>query len=121
LRFVAERGLIDHVDPVHFSIRLLIPPGSALLDDPSGPEWLGDLDQPHFTYRWTHPNQRMDQLQREVARIVEHAASIQEDAPSTFMSIWRTAHEFAGLNIPPVPKPKSIRPLPPRLTESWFC
>jgi radical SAM superfamily enzyme YgiQ (UPF0313 family) len=121
LQFVGERGLIDHVDPVHFSIRLLIPPGSALLADPTVPEWLGDLDQPHFSYRWIHPDPRMDQLQREVAHIVEVAASNQEDACSTFMSIWKTAHEFSGLNIPALPKPKSIRPRPPRLTESWFC
>ena len=34
LSFFEERHLVEHVDPVHFSIRLLIPPGSALLDAP---------------------------------------------------------------------------------------
>jgi radical SAM superfamily enzyme YgiQ (UPF0313 family) len=121
LRFVAEQGLIDHVDPVHFSIRLLIPPGSAVLDDPTACDWLRDLDQPLFTYRWTHPDPRMDQLQRDVANIVEKAASKQKDASSAFMSIWKIAHTAAGLEAPAIPTPNRIRPRPPRLTESWFC
>lgn len=32
LRFVETQGLIRHVDPVQYSIRLLIPPDSAILD-----------------------------------------------------------------------------------------
>src|SRR5262249_13650351 len=31
LAFIEEHGLIDHVDPVQYTIRLLIPPGSYLL------------------------------------------------------------------------------------------
>ena len=34
LNFFEERHLVEHIDPVHFSIRLLIPPGSALLASP---------------------------------------------------------------------------------------
>ena len=33
LDFVEEHGLIDNIDPVQYSIRLLVPPGSYLLDD----------------------------------------------------------------------------------------
>lgn len=121
LQFVAEHGMIEHIDAVHFSIRLLIPPGSAILDDPTAPEWLGDLDQPLFTYRWSHPDPRMDDLQREITRIVEMAATTQEDSTTTFMSIWTAAHDSAGLASPDPPNPKIIRARPPRLTESWFC
>src|SRR5437870_3131587 len=32
LDFVEAEGLIDHVDPVQYSIRLLVPPGSALVE-----------------------------------------------------------------------------------------
>ncbi len=121
LTFFAAQGLIDHVDPVHFSIRLLIPPGSALLGDPTAGDWLGELDQPRFTYRWTHPDPRMDLLQTKVAAIVEQGASAQESASKTFAKIWRSAHEFANVPSPPSPAPKTIRLKPPRLTESWFC
>jgi radical SAM superfamily enzyme YgiQ (UPF0313 family) len=121
LQFVAAHGMIEHIDPVHFSIRLLIPPGSAILADPTAPEWLGDLDQSQFTYRWTHPDPRIDSLQREIAQIVETGATTQQDAGETFMSIWNSAHHAAGLLTPDLPSPKTKRPHPPRLTESWFC
>jgi radical SAM superfamily enzyme YgiQ (UPF0313 family) len=121
LTFVAEHGLLNNVDPVHFSIRLLVPPGSALLDDPTSAEWTKDLDAEHFTYRWDHPDPRMDELQQSVARIVEHAARAHEDAAETFAAVWTAAHDAAGRAVPPLPEPREHRPKPPRLTESWFC
>src|SRR5207244_10971786 len=30
LHFIEANGLIDHVDPVHYALRLLIPPGPSL-------------------------------------------------------------------------------------------
>ena len=60
LSFVAEHDLVEHIDPIQYSIRLLIPPGSALLDGEPGRRclgtWLGDLDEAAFTYRWQHPD-----------------------------------------------------------------
>src|SRR5437763_5202551 len=44
LTFFEEHKLIEHVDPVHFSIRLLIPPGSGLLHTCDEKKWLGELD-----------------------------------------------------------------------------
>jgi hypothetical protein len=121
LRFIAERGLQDHVDPVHFSIRLLVPPGSALLADPTSEEWVGELDQAAFTYRWRHADRRMDDLQAEVARLVEAAALKGDDARATFERIWDVAHRAAGNDPPDLPIPPVPRRRPPRLTESWFC
>jgi radical SAM superfamily enzyme YgiQ (UPF0313 family) len=121
LRFVAEHDLQDNVDPVHFSIRLLVPPGSALLDDPSSPEWLGDLDQAAFTYRWRHADPRMDDVQCQVAQLVEAAALNNADARDTFLRIWTVAHRVAGTEPPDLPQPAMRRRRPPRLTESWFC
>ena len=34
LDFVEEQGLIEAVDAIQFAIRLLVPPGSALLSEP---------------------------------------------------------------------------------------
>lgn len=121
LRFFAERDMFDHVDPVHYSIRLLVPPGSALLDDPTSVEWAGELDADAFTHRWDHADPRLDRLQREVARLVERAALQGDEARVTFGRIWTVAHEAAGLPVPPVPTPGERRERPPRLTESWFC
>lgn len=120
LRFVAERALIHHIDPVHFSIRLLVPPGSALLDEPDAAAWVGELDAANFTYRWRHPDPRMDRLQASVAGIAERAALAAEDAETTFARIWAAAHDFDSPP-PPLPPPAVARPRPPRLTENWFC
>lgn len=121
LRFFADHDLIEHVDPVHFSIRLLVPPGSALLTDPTSAEWLGELDQQAFTYRWSSSDPRLDELQRRVAALVESAAATNEPARLTFARIWAVARELAGLSGADLPKPRASRKTPPRLTESWFC
>ena len=121
LRWVAERDLIGCVDPVMLAIRLLVPPGSALLDQPETAAWRGDLDAANFTYRWAHPDPRMDALHREVAAIVERAAAANEPSGETFDRIWVAAHEAAGLAGEPVPTPVVRRPPAPRLTETWFC
>ncbi|MDQ3044364.1 MAG: radical SAM protein, partial [Chloroflexota bacterium] len=92
LHFVAEQDLIHHIDPVHFSIRLLVPPGSALLAEPESESWAGTLDAPAFTYRWRHPDPRMDALQRAISGLVETAAAVAEAADITFARIWDVAH-----------------------------
>lgn len=121
LGFVAERGLIACVDPIQLAIRLLVPPGSSLLGDPTSQEWLGDLDAENFTYRWAHADPRMDALQAEILAMVEAATT--ENAPDdeTFARIWVMAHQASGTDAPPVPAPRDVRRPPPRLTESWFC
>jgi hypothetical protein len=122
LDFVAEHDLVDAVDPVQFTIRLLVPPGSALLADPEVEAWLGSLDEAAFTYAWAHPDPRMDRLQRALARRVEAAASMRQPVERTFASIRAKAHEVLG--IPPpvvgVARTPGRRPVP-RLSESWFC
>jgi hypothetical protein len=58
LEFVEAEGLIDHVDAVQYAIRLLVPPGSALLTRPAVRPFLGSrpslvhvsLDSPGSPY-----------------------------------------------------------------------
>ncbi|MBA2520836.1 MAG: radical SAM protein [Chloroflexia bacterium] len=121
LRFVARQDLFDHVDPVHFSIRLLVPPGSSLLADPTSADWLQALDAANFTYRWRSPDERLDRLQREVASIVTAGSMGNTPARETFGRIWEAAHAISGLPLPPLPEPVAYRRRPPRLTEDWFC
>lgn len=121
LRFMAERGMVRNIDPVHWSIRLLIPPGSAVLDDPDTATWIGPLDPDALTYEWTHADLRMEQLQREVARLAETGDACQQDPAETFGAIWTAAHLTAGIDPPEIPATETHRFRPPRLTESWFC
>ncbi len=119
LDFIEREGLIDHVDPVQLTLRLLVPPGSALLSREAIRPSLGPLDRASFSYRWSHPDPRMDDLQRRASRVVE--ASVSEDAGATFYKVKTLARSAAGrpLDVEPALAPDRRRP--PRLTEAWFC
>ena len=123
LEFVEGEGLIDHVDPVQYTIRLLVPPGSALLGRPAVRPFLGPLDPASFRYRWTHPDPRMDRLHESVCRRVEEATRAEEDPAVTFVRVCKLAETMAGLarSESQRPEPLSGRRRPPRLTEPWFC
>jgi radical SAM superfamily enzyme YgiQ (UPF0313 family) len=123
LTFFEERKLIEHVDPVHFSIRLLIPPGSALLDTPNTLEWLGELDAAAFTYRWIHSDPRMDDLYNAVSMLVEKAQNVQADPIETFFHIKSLALAVDGQDmcVSCAIKGYGTRKVLPHLTESWFC
>ena len=117
--FVEREGLIDHVDPVQLTLRLLVPPGSALLTRDAITPYLGALDQAAFVHRWTHPDPRMDRLHLEASRLVEAAAA--EDAAVTFHRLKALARSTAGLPPESAPQLAADRRRPPRLTEAWFC
>ena len=117
--FVEREGLIDHVDPVQFTLRLLVPPGSALLTREAITPHLGALDQAAFIHRWTHPDPRMDVLQRAASRLVETAGNA--DPTSTFYRLKALARATAGRSEEPIPALAPDRRRPPRLTEAWFC
>jgi radical SAM superfamily enzyme YgiQ (UPF0313 family) len=119
LDFVEEHDLIDHVDPVQYSIRLLVPPGSYLLDRPAMKPYLGPLDQASFSYRWVHPDPRLDRLHKEVSALVEKDAQAGEDPALTFYRVKALA---AGRNPDRVlPRLPLDRLRAPRLSEPWFC
>jgi hypothetical protein len=119
LAWIRERGLIPHVPAVQLSIRLLIPPYSALLDGGPPPPWLGPLDGANFAYRWLHPDPRMDVLQQEVAALVESAGG--GDPYHAFRAVEQRAGELAGEPAPTWTAPLAPGAPPPRLTEDWFC
>jgi radical SAM superfamily enzyme YgiQ (UPF0313 family) len=121
LDFVAEQDLVHHVDAIQFAIRLLVPPGSALIDRPAMRPFLGSLDPGALTYAWTHPDARMDALQREVMVLVERATKDGADAEATFVRIRAAAYRSAARPVPPARAWTVPRPRPPRLTEPWFC
>jgi radical SAM superfamily enzyme YgiQ (UPF0313 family) len=119
-RFIRDHGLEREVDPVQLSIRLLVPPGSLLLERPEMRAHLGPLDEEGLGYAWTHPDLRVDDLQREVASLVEAAAEAGEDPPLTFARVHALAARACGVQ-ERVARRLRVGPPPPRLTERWFC
>jgi radical SAM superfamily enzyme YgiQ (UPF0313 family) len=123
LDFVWRERLVHHVDPVQFAIRLLVPPGSALLGTPQFAPHQGSLDAAALSHTWRHPDPRMDALQKRVAAIVEAAAANGEDAETTFRAIHAAALEAdppSDAAVPALPAVWSLPPAP-RLSEPWFC
>jgi hypothetical protein len=118
LAWIRDHSLIPYVPAVQLAVRMLVPPGSALLDHPDVAEWCGELDAANFSYRWNHPDPRMDTLQQEVMRIAEF---IQEGDPYwAFQRIESTARDMLGA--PPIEWTfPSYSVEVPRLTEHWFC
>jgi radical SAM superfamily enzyme YgiQ (UPF0313 family) len=121
LDFVAAEDLVYHVDPVQYGIRLLVPPRSGLLERPALRPFLGPLDPTALTYTWTHPDPRMDDLQRAVMTIVERGTRQEADAASTFERVREAAYRAAGRPTPPPRRRSAGQPRPARLSEPWFC
>jgi radical SAM superfamily enzyme YgiQ (UPF0313 family) len=118
LGWIRKRQLIANIPPVQLSIRLLIPPGSALLAESGTRQWLGRLAPDAFTYAWKHPDPRVDALQRRVHQIAQSANG---NARQSFAEIEREAYRVAGAPAPKTSDPEPVDTPPPRLTEDWFC
>jgi hypothetical protein len=123
LDFIEAEDLVDAVDPVQYSLRLLVPPGSLLAGHPAMRPHLGPLVEGAFSYAWAHPDPRMDALQVEVARVVEAAAEAHADDAVTFDRVRALADAAVGAPTRRLPAARSHpdRPRSPRLTEPWFC
>ena len=121
LAWIAERDLIAFIPAVQLSIRLLAPPGSALLDHVDAGSWAGPLDAANFVHTWRHPDSAMDDLQKEVALLAEQAPAQGDSVIETFAAITRHAYAKTGRPAPILPEPTIASLAPPRLTEDWFC
>jgi hypothetical protein len=118
--WLIEEQLYDSVDPIQLAIRLLVPPGSALLGDTTDEAWLGGFDQEALGHPWTHPDPRMDVLFEQVsAYLAQHAGG---DALRILLGIRKLACDAAG-RTPATTGDTQLgaRAFSPRMSESWFC
>ena len=111
--------LVDHVSPIQLAIRLLVPQGSRLLDLEEMRTLVGPFDAETLTYRWTHPDPRVDDLQRDVMALV--GTRLTSDRRPLFDEVRAMAHERAGLPCPADPRPARARATVPYLNEPWYC
>ena len=89
LAWVEAEDLVDCVDTVQWSIRLLVPPGSLLARHPSMTPFLGELDADSLTYGWRHPDPRMDRLHEVVSGVVADAAAAVSQLRTVVRSVPR--------------------------------
>lgn len=113
--FVADHDLVGNVDPVQYTIRLLLPPGSLLLDHPDLAPYLGEYDAERLSYRWRAADPAIDAVQVELAALVEGALADDQPIPAVYTRV----REALGLHPVPVDVDRAARV--PRLSEPWFC
>ena len=123
LRLLAELELAAHVAPIQLAIRLLVPQRSLLLEVPELQRFLGDFDANALSYRWLHPDPRVDRLHESVQSIVAEGEADGASRHDIFARIWRATRHACGL--PDEPPPLAPRPSAnaevPRLSEPWYC
>jgi radical SAM superfamily enzyme YgiQ (UPF0313 family) len=115
---IADLDLVDHVAPIQLAIRLLVPEGSRLLELDEMRRHVGAFDAKTLTYRWSHPDPRVDALHGEVEALV--GSRLTADRRATLDAISRLAHERAGA-AQPISKPARDRTTVPFLNEPWYC
>ena len=121
-QFVDTHRLVYHVDPVQYAVRLLVPPGSYLLNRPETKALSLTLDEASFSYTWVHPDARMDELHKTVSALVENDARAGVDTLETFYRIWALAADMPGSRHTPLGfRSKEAHQPAPRITEAWFC
>jgi radical SAM superfamily enzyme YgiQ (UPF0313 family) len=115
--------LVENVAPVQLAIRLLIPEGSYLLGLPELRNFLGPFDEAALSYRWQHPDPRVDALQREIEDVVHGASKADMDRRAIFDLAWACLQRTMGDPGKPLPAVAPGRPRAtiPYLNEPWYC
>ncbi|MDP8943649.1 MAG: CUAEP/CCAEP-tail radical SAM protein [Actinomycetota bacterium] len=125
LEFVAEHDLVANVDPVQYTIRLLLPEGSLLLDHHDLGAGLGPYDAEALSYPWASPDPMVDLLQARLAALVEERTAAGEPIGETYAAVRAATFEVAGREDTAAGDPGLIPAGStegrPRLTEPWFC
>jgi radical SAM superfamily enzyme YgiQ (UPF0313 family) len=114
--FAVEHDLVDAIDPVQYTLRLLLPPGSLLLEP--GGSWLRAFDARSFSWTWEHEDSRVDALWRESSELARAEAG--GDPHQTFARLRELAERAAQRPARQLRAPRPRRRTP-RLTEPWFC
>lgn len=119
--FVILNGLIANVDAIQYAIRLLVPPGSLLLDHPASAGVFGPYDPGALSHPWSASDPAVDQLQRELEALADRCSDLlpAEAFPEVHAAVGQAARR-AGL---PGPRdvPRGPHAVVPGLTEAWFC
>ncbi len=122
LDFVVAHDLVANVDPVQYSVRLLVPEGSLLRGEAAMTAHLGAYDPARLGWTWAHPDPAVDRLQEEVAALVEQRVG--EPSETTFEHVDALIRSRAA-NPSPRPAHGAVSMGPAgartRLTEPWFC
>jgi radical SAM superfamily enzyme YgiQ (UPF0313 family) len=117
LQVLLDLDLVENVAPVQLALRLLITPGSRLLELEEIRRIIGPLDPASLVYPWVHADPRVDELGHRVFAIAEsHSA---QGRRAQFAQIWIAA----GMRADSLPNDFLSRPSSaiPYFDEPWYC
>jgi radical SAM superfamily enzyme YgiQ (UPF0313 family) len=128
LDLVSACDLVGNVDPVQYSIRLLVPPGSLLLTSGALDGLLGPYDAEHLSWTWRSADPRLDLLAQKLGHLAERAGTESWSAVQAYEAVRAETLDTLSPIAPERPLKSrswlssSIPPDErPRLTEAWFC
>jgi len=119
LHAIDRLELVDHVSPVQYAIRLLVPQGSRMLELDEMRAVTGSFDPVSLTYRWTHADPAVDALQVALAALV--GGRLSASRREVFAEVWALAHEHAGVAAARRQPDLVARAAIPYLDEPWYC
>jgi radical SAM superfamily enzyme YgiQ (UPF0313 family) len=116
LATVQTLGLVGHVSPIQWGLRLLVTAGSRLLELGDIRQRVGSFDSQTLTFPWRHEDPRVDMLQGAIMR--EVGERLERSRAELFASVCELAG-LSGQNEPSwnVPDRATI----PYLNEPWYC
>jgi hypothetical protein len=120
---IVRLGLVDQVSPIQCAIRLLIPPGSKLLELADVEGLVEGLDEAKLSYTWHSPDPRVDALQHDLEILVQRCAGQHVPRREVFRHVWERAYQGVGDPEGRVPFPElpPVAGFVPYLTEPWYC
>ncbi|MBA3296031.1 MAG: radical SAM protein [Acidobacteria bacterium] len=119
LHEIDRLDLVEHVSPIQYAIRLLVPQGSRMLELEEMRLVAGGFDPVSLTHPWRHQDSRVDRLHASMARLV--GVNIKAPRREVFDRVWDEAHTFAAHIAPMRLKPPTPRATIPYLNEPWYC
>ena len=115
LATVDALGLVEHVSPVQWGLRLLVTEGSRLLELADVRQRVAAFDSRTLTYPWRHDDQHVDALQAVIMR------EVGVRAVRSRAEVFAAVCELAGLTDRITQSDVPDRATIPYLEEPWYC
>jgi radical SAM superfamily enzyme YgiQ (UPF0313 family) len=120
LEEIDRLDLTQDVAPIQLAIRLLVTSRSRLLELPDITAIVEPFDAASLTFPWRHPDPRVDELHREVMRIVgTNARASRAEVFARIAALVKGSDPFTMLHRPE--RAGACNQTPPFLTEAWYC
>ncbi len=116
LATVHGSGLVEHVSPVQWGLRLLVTEGSRLLELEDIRQRVASFDAQTLTYPWRHEDPHVDALQTAIM----HSVGVR--LTRSRADVFAVVCELAGLNVERAQSwDVPVRATIPYLNEPWYC